>query len=154
MDAYYDVTNILQYLEQSAEKYPDKLAYRDDRESVTFREYRDAAMRIGSGLKLYGLRKAPVVLLMDGRHISQLKAAMGVVYAGCFWIPLDPAAPAERIRLIFERLRPALVICDEKGRVHRAERFLLKLMFLMTTDEDHFSFHCLIQLKLTVTGLR
>ena len=119
MNAYFDITNVLQYLEQSAERCPDKLAYQDDRESVTFREYRDAAMRIGSALKPFGLRKAPVVLLMDGRHISQLKAGMGVLYAGCFYIPLDPASPAERIRLIFEKLRPALVICDDKGSVHR-----------------------------------
>ena len=120
MEPYVDITNVLQYLERAAERCPDKLAYQDDVEAVTFKEYMEAAMRIGSALKQFSLRKEPVVLLMDARHISHLKATMGVVYAGCFYVPLDPAAPTERIRVIFEKLRPSLVIYDKKGLPHQA----------------------------------
>ena len=116
MEKYYDMTNILQYLERAAERRPDKLAYQDDVEAVTFKEYMEAAMRIGSGLKQFSLHKDPIVILMDARHISHLKVTMGIVYAGCFYVPIDPASPAERVRMIFEKLHPALVIYDEKGR--------------------------------------
>ena len=119
MDQYYDVTNVLQYLERSVQKNPDKLAYQDDVESLTFKEYMEAAMRIGSALKPFGLHKAPVAMLMDARHISHLKTTMGIIYSGCFYVPLDPASPTERIRLIFDKLNPSLVIYDDKGAVHK-----------------------------------
>ena len=60
MEKYFDVTNILQYLERSAQRSPDKLAYQDDVEALTFKEYMEASMRIGSALKQFSLRKAPV----------------------------------------------------------------------------------------------
>ena len=118
MEHYIDYTNILQYLERSAEREPNKLAYKDDVESLTWTEYMEACMRIGSGLKQFGLHKEPVAMLMDARHISHLKTSMGIIYSGNFYIPLDPASPTERIRTIFDKLNPSLVLYDEKGKNH------------------------------------
>ena len=119
MNTYYTKTNVLEYLEESANRYPDKLAYQDDIGSVSFRDYMEVCMRIGSGLRPFGLCKEPVAILMDARHISHLKVSMGIIYSGCFYIPLDPAAPTERLRTIFDSLEPSLVIYDEKGEKHK-----------------------------------
>ena len=119
MEHYIDMANILQYLERSVERAPDKLAYKDDVEEVTWKEYMEACVRVGSALKPFGLHKAPVAMLMDARHISHLKVTMGIIYSGCFYIPLDPVSPTERIQAIFDKLNPSLVIYDEKGSVHK-----------------------------------
>ena len=119
MELYYDVTNVLEYLERSADRFPDKLAFVDENESMTFTQFRDASMAIGSGLKQFGLHKDPVVILMDARHIPCLKAMFGVVYSGCYYIPLDPASPLERLQVIFDMLEPKLVIYDEKALAAR-----------------------------------
>ncbi|MBQ9030192.1 MAG: AMP-binding protein [Parasporobacterium sp.] len=116
MKEYYKVTNVLEYLEGSAKRFPDKIAFADEKETLTFSQLRDEAMGIGSALKQFDLHKDPVVILMDARHVPNLKATMGILYAGCFYIPLDPASPAERLQIIFEKLEPALVICDEKAQ--------------------------------------
>ena len=110
MEPYVDITNVLQYLERAAERCPDKLAYQDDVEAVTFKEYMEAAMRIGSGLKQFSLHKDPIVILMDARHISHLKVTMGIVYAGCFYVPIDEEMPRHRIELLFGSFRLALVV--------------------------------------------
>ena len=119
MEQYYNTMNVLEYLERSAENYPDKISFADEHEAMTFVQFRDAAMQIGSGLKPYGLQKDPVVILMDARHIPCLKAMMGVVYSGCFYIPLDPVSPVERLQVIFDQLQPKLVIYDEKAEAAR-----------------------------------
>ena len=116
MKRYYQTMNCLEFLEKSAERFPDKNAFIDDREAVTFSQLMDVSMGIGSALKQYDLHKDPVVILMDARHIPNLKATFGVVYSGCFYIPLDPASPVERIQTIFEKLEPKLVIYDDKAK--------------------------------------
>ena len=115
MKPYYNTTNCLEYLEASAERFPDKIAFADEKETLTYVQMRDQAMGIGSALKQYNLHKEPVVILMDARHVPNLKATMGVLYAGCFYIPLDPASPVERLQVIFDKLHPSLVIYDEKA---------------------------------------
>ena len=115
MKPYYDVNNCLEYLERSAERFPDKAAFVDENEKVTFSQLMNDSMRIGSALKQFNLHKDPVVILMDARHIPNLRATMGILYAGCFYIPLDPASPVERLATIFSSLQPKLVIYDEKA---------------------------------------
>jgi len=115
MNRYYKTTNCLEYLEISAEKYPDKIAFADENESLTFSQLMDVSMRIGSALKQYDMHKEPVVILMDARHVPNIEALMGILYAGCFYIPLDPASPADRLQTIFDQLEPSLIIYDDKA---------------------------------------
>lgn len=42
------IYNLLQYLENSAEKFPDKIALEDEFGSVTYKEYVSAAKAIGT----------------------------------------------------------------------------------------------------------
>jgi acyl-coenzyme A synthetase/AMP-(fatty) acid ligase len=37
----------------------------------------------------------------------------GVIYSGCYYVPIDEELPKHRIELIFENLNPRAVICDE-----------------------------------------
>ncbi len=115
MKPYFKVTNCLEYLERSAERFPDKIAFADENEKVTFSGLMEESMKIGSALKQFALHKDPVVILMDARHIPNLRGTLGILYAGCFYIPLDPASPIERLTAIFTNLEPKLVIYDEKA---------------------------------------
>ena len=42
-----------------------------------------------------------------------ITAFLGVLYSGCFYVPLDDEMPRYRIELILKELRPAACICDE-----------------------------------------
>lgn len=107
--------NMLEYLEETAERLPDKTAFYDDRESLSYAALRDAAKRIGSRLSALCPPRTPVALLMDSRGIRNIPAMLGVLYAGCAYAPLDIAMPAERLKMLLELLRPAAVLTDEKG---------------------------------------
>lgn len=107
--------NILQYLEQTQDRLPDKIAYGDEISSITFSRVYDEARAIGSFLADKGLYKEPVVVFMK-KQPSTLVAFFGAIYGGCFYVPLDEEMPSFRIELIFEKLKPRAVICDESTR--------------------------------------
>ena len=44
------ITNILEYLEQSAVNYPEKIAFADETESCSFRELDENSRKIGSAI--------------------------------------------------------------------------------------------------------
>lgn len=107
--------NMLEYLEETAARFPDKIAFYDDRDSLTFAALEKTARRIGSCLAETTLACAPVALLLDPRSIRNIPSLYGVLYAGCAYAPLDIAMPAERLRLLLELLAPAVILADEKG---------------------------------------
>ncbi len=114
------MTNILEYLEDTAPRYKDKVAFADEDTALTFSELYVRARAIGSYLLRQGLSREPVVVFM-GKSPQTISAFLGVVYAGCYYVPLDEEMPAQRIRLILEQLQPRALICDAVSR-EAAER--------------------------------
>ncbi|MDE7220057.1 MAG: amino acid adenylation domain-containing protein [Oscillospiraceae bacterium] len=106
-------TNILEYLDATALRVPEKLAFSNGPEGLAFREVHKQARAIGSGLLELGAAGEPVVVFME-RHPKMAAGFFGVVYAGCFYVPIDGEMPAFRVELIFRQLKPRFVICDEK----------------------------------------
>lgn len=102
--------NVLEYLERSAEKYPEKIAFADEKKGFTYREVENLAQRIGSfiGKRCSG-EKHPIAVLID-RNIESLVLFLGVVYSGNFYVPVDFTMPKQRVELIFNTLNPAMVI--------------------------------------------
>ena len=49
-----------------------------------------------------------------GRHPKTVTAFLGVLYAGCHYVPLDEEMPRHRIELIFQSLNPRCAVCDAK----------------------------------------
>ena len=106
------IRNVLEYLERSAELFPDKTALEDEFGRLTYSEYISKAKKIAAYLLDHGVRghrNQPVAVIID-RNIRSIVAFMGVVYTGNFYVPVDYTMPAERIRLIYETLNPVAVI--------------------------------------------
>ncbi len=111
---------VLEYLENSAEKYPDKEAAKDLQESYTYRQLADYGRRIGSALTARsaggtqdravrqhaGLQQGtrrPVIVYME-KSVRALASFVGILYAGCFYTFISPSQPAARIRRILDVL--------------------------------------------------
>ncbi len=109
------ITNILEYLERTVAEVPDKVAFSDGTDSLTFAQLYDAARRGGSHLLELGLEREPVPIIMD-KHPNELAAFLAVIYAGGFYVPIDADMPPLRMAAIAENTRPRFVICDERNR--------------------------------------
>ena len=107
-------TNILEYLEKTAPRLPDKIAYSDGTDHLTFGALHSAARAIGSALLSEGFSGEPIAILMK-KHPKEIAAFYGTVYAGCFYVPLDPDMPVHRMELILESVGARAIIADEKG---------------------------------------
>lgn len=108
------ITNVLEYLDASAARVPDKIAFGDEKTTLTFAEVAEKTRRAGSYLAARIGTNVPVAVFME-KTPDCLAAFFSAVRAGCFYVPLDTKMPAERIRLIFDTLRPAFVFYDEKN---------------------------------------
>lgn len=103
--------NVLEYLEASAARYPERLAYQDKNGGYTFDEVRRTAQAIGSRVGRIAAHGRPVAVLME-KSPSMIVAFLGAVYGGCCYCPIDITMPADRIRTILSVLQPAAMIAD------------------------------------------
>ncbi|MCL2363286.1 MAG: amino acid adenylation domain-containing protein [Defluviitaleaceae bacterium] len=106
------MAHILDYLEVTAITHADKPAFIGEAGFLTFAQLHDRARKTGAEITDRGIYKKPVVVFMQ-KSADMVAAFCGVVYAGCYYVPIDAEMPAYRIRQIFETTQPALVICDD-----------------------------------------
>ena len=105
--------NILEFIENSALKYPDKLAVADEEGGLTYGQMERLSRQIGAWIyeKTDGVRNKPVAVLLDKKPGS-VAAYMGVVYSGNFYVVLDAEMPASRAESILGTLNPVAVVTD------------------------------------------
>lgn len=108
------IYNVLEYLENSASLYPDKKAVADNKSSYTYTELMEKAKNAGSFLSTITETKKPVCVYMD-KSCETLAVFLGIVYAGCFYVNIEPSHPAERINSIIGTLEAKILIVDDKS---------------------------------------
>lgn len=108
------VINVLEYLENSYNRLPDKIVFADQKKSITYSELVDKAKRIGTKILdvTENSKRKPVVVFVD-RSIESLFFFMGVAYSGNFYVPIDRSMPKLRIELILQTLMPIATIIQE-----------------------------------------
>lgn len=104
--------NILDYFEKTAERFPEKQAVYDSRTGLTWRELKELSMKAGSAVAGATGTGRPVAVLAS-KSTEMLACMFGVLYAGCFYVVIDPSQPPERVRKILSVTETELVICEE-----------------------------------------
>ena len=109
-------TNILEYLEQTVQRLPEKTALADDKLSLTFGQWLQQAESIGTAIAQATnstIRRA--VLVFVDRRIEGLVGAMGAVESGNFYVPIDCKMPFERVRLIADLCKPIAAVATTEA---------------------------------------
>ena len=109
------ITNILEYLEQSAVNYPEKIAFADETESCSFRELDENSRKIGSAIVGKIKHGNPVPVFME-KGVETIAVFMGVVRAGGFYVLMDIHQPVIRLQQIMNTLESEVLITSEKYR--------------------------------------
>lgn len=116
------MTNILEYLERSAQLYPEKPALVDERQSITFTQALEDSRRVGSSLALSLAKGQPVAVYME-KSVENLCAFWGIVYAGGFYVSFNTQLPTSRLQQMQSVLQAPFVITDEEHRAALEEVF-------------------------------
>ena len=98
--------------ERMVEKYPDRLAVKDEHHQLTYRELNQDADLLASAIQGRGGGGTEPIALMFGQGTRAIAAILGVLKSGKPYVFLDPGLTSERNRLILEDSGARLVVSD------------------------------------------
>ena len=133
------IRNILDYLEQSARHYPDKIAFADEMSTCTYKELWETARSVGTKLANYVPPRSPVPVFMEKR-VETIYAFLGAVYAGCFYVLLDSKLPSERLKQILQTLQSEVLVLhpdyEKQFKALEYERNVVNILEALQGEED------------------
>lgn len=108
MDHFYEK------LKHTAETMPEQIAFTAPNLQISYAQLFLMSQAAATCLcKQIGPHQ-PVAILMDGKSALCVPVMLGALFANCFYAPLDPTMPEERLSLILDNFQPALIIADAK----------------------------------------
>ena len=109
--------NVLEFLDDSVQKFPERIALRDISEEIS---YQNLKLLCGKLAVLINEKTGgrtdvcrPIVVYID-RNIRSIISFLAVVSSGNFYVPVDGTLPKERIQAILNTLQPVAQIDARK----------------------------------------
>ena len=102
--------NVLEWLEQTTGRIPDKVCYMQQGKELTFSQVRKKAMSVGT--RLADIEKGKPIVVMGDRDIDTIPAYLGVVYSGHTYAPVDGSIPKHRLDSIISMIDPSAILAD------------------------------------------
>lgn len=127
--------SVLCYLEETAKRLPDKVAFFDLESEVTFKELRNRAIDTAFFIQSILPEKRNPILTYLPKTIESIVAFMGILYSGNFYTPTDIRFPEEKVKSIIYTLKPAAILVNTKTKEKLIKLEGLDNICLINIDE-------------------
>jgi len=102
-----------QLFEQQVERTPDAVACVLGHQQLTYRELNQQANQLAHLLRRRGVGPGQRVGIFVERSLMMMVGLLGIQKSGAAYVPLDPAYPAERLRLTLEDAQVPLLLTQQ-----------------------------------------
>ncbi|HTH83251.1 MAG TPA: amino acid adenylation domain-containing protein [Mucilaginibacter sp.] len=94
---YPKESNVFELVEQTAKKYPDKVAFSFKGQTLTYSRLVQLSTQMANHLIEKGIKVGDIVGLAVNRSTEMMVSMLGILKAGGVYVPLDPEYPQDRI---------------------------------------------------------
>ncbi|MDE6245470.1 MAG: amino acid adenylation domain-containing protein [Treponemataceae bacterium] len=123
---------VLDYLEETSQKFPNKTAFSDVNDSMTWAELVSGARQYAAVIANFFKPGAAVPIMCD-KNINTIKLFFGCLYAGCFYSFFDSTFPESRITSMMNTLCADHIITEPKN-LKKLSSFQTKFSPITTED--------------------
>ncbi len=130
--------NVLEYLENTVKKFPNKIAILDEKSSISFEDLQKEAKSIASFLQSKQIDNNLPIGVFLPKSIDAIKSFLGVLYNGDFYVPLDIKNPTSRIKSIIKNIAIEYIITDlSSAKLLKEIDNSIQLIILDEIDFNH-----------------
>lgn len=97
-------------IDAQAKQHPASVALDDRRRRLTYEELAELSHVVAGNLHRAGVRAGDRVAVSADKRVENVAAMLGILRCGAAFVPLDPAAPQDRLRDLVEDAAPGAVV--------------------------------------------
>ncbi len=97
---YSEQTTVVQLIEKQVDDFPENTAVVHEDRTLTYRQLNSKANQVAHKLLKLGLKHDEPVGIFVDRSVEMVISILGILKAGCAYLPLDPKHPVDRLKYI------------------------------------------------------
>lgn len=104
--------SINELLIRSFQANPDNIALADGVNEITYQKLEQLALQLSNYLGSRGIKKGDAVAIVMEKGWHQIVAAVGILFTGAVYVPLESEMPAANIKYCLKKIEAKAVITD------------------------------------------
>lgn len=113
----YNNLSIPEAIHMQVEKMKDKIAVTDGNKAYSYSGLDSISNRIAMYLVDNGIKEKNVVAVAVEKSSDFIASVIGILKAGCTYLPLDPTLPEDRIQYMIVDSKASCVICKKEDEI-------------------------------------
>lgn len=110
------IGGVVKAIYEHARTAPDAPALMDDRGALSYGQLLEAARRVRALLRERGAGPGDTVAICSENGVGCVAAMIGILDAGCAFVPLSPLDPDARLSHLCARARPVVLLASRRRR--------------------------------------
>ena len=106
---------VLNLFHEQVQKHPEAIAIKGGEKQISYAELDHQSHRIAEELLKHSLPLETPILLLLPPSVEFVAAALGVLKAGCSYLPTDPATPDARLKYLLKDSQSPIVLTNTGG---------------------------------------
>ncbi|MEO7766084.1 MAG: amino acid adenylation domain-containing protein, partial [Ferruginibacter sp.] len=115
--AFPDEDSVISLFEKQAAKTPLATALVFEGEKLSYERLNELSNQLAHYLSFLGVKEQTLVPICIERGVGMIVGILGILKAGCAYVPIDPEYPVDRIQYMLEDCGANLVVCSKEGRL-------------------------------------
>ena len=103
---------VYEFLELSTEKYPNKIAIKDDTASITYNELLKNSKFVSNSIKNM-INHGQTISLLSENSINFVITYFGILMAGGIVHIIPPNSSEKQIQFQIQKVKPVIIVCSE-----------------------------------------
>ena len=104
--------NVVKMFERCALEHAGRSAIRHRDRSVSYKEFESRANQLANYLKAAGVPKGALIAILVADPVTAITSILGILKAGCAFVPLDTTTPEKRLAPMVTLTRPEWFIVE------------------------------------------
>ncbi|NIM15665.1 MAG: amino acid adenylation domain-containing protein [Candidatus Aminicenantes bacterium] len=130
---------IYRLFEEQVEKKPDAVGVVYEDRLLTYRMLRKKSDQLAGLLKKWGTGANSLVGIMTERSIEMMVGLLGIIKAGCAYLPIEPGYPLKRVKYILKDSEVQILITQRKFKEKLADTYGYTSDFISLEELDLFA---------------
>lgn len=106
--------SIQEIFSAAAERYKDHAAIDFANQTTTYAALEAKANNLANFLIASGTQKGSIVAVLIEDPVEVIAAIIGILKAGCVFVPLDPSIPEKRLEVMASEVSPGWFLCESR----------------------------------------
>ncbi|GAB7086267.1 amino acid adenylation domain-containing protein [Marinifilum fragile] len=128
--------NISSYFEETVEKFPNKIAIIDGDKEINFKDLEQNSKKLAYRIIKSEIINSPIAVYLP-KSIESIYSNIGITYSGNTYMNLDIKSPVERVKNIFARIQPRVVISNS-ALIKKINDVLPEGILIINLDDFNF----------------